>query len=151
MNKMNFTEKALKAYQNKKIKDDLKEQKEIDVFCGKALKALKEQFDLEDNFDQNINIIDKKSGSLKVILEDITISIQFSRGYYTFEMIKKCPRCGVEYTKDVKSLENIGEFLMEEHNKFDCDQVINRTKHIETTEERFINALRDLISEIGQG
>lgn len=141
---MDFKEKALEAYKNSKVEDDEITRKEAENFCNKALEALKEQF--VDIDLSKVVVEEKLPGQASVIVDNILIRINRGHGYYHFTMVKKCDKCGSEYTHDVRKIADIGEFIMKEHGQYDCEKTIEaKMVHVPTVEEKFMDALKELI------
>lgn len=146
---MSIREKALEAYKKKKAEDDKERSKEEEDFCKRALEALKDQFD--DDIDMSkVVVIEKNPGSTVVIIDDdIKMIISRSQGHHRFNMIKKCNKCGGEYTEDVRNLADIGKFLMKDHARYDCERNLKVETEVNISPEmKLAEALRDFFYEL---
>lgn len=147
---MSLSEIAIEAYRKKKAEQDKNYKEDADDFCESALEALKEQFG--DYIDiSKVGIVEEHPGYTTVMIgNEITIIITKFQGYHHFKMIKKCEKCGEDYSEDVRHIEDIGKFLSEEHDKIECDNNLRIKEGMKepTTEKKLISALRDFIYEL---
>lgn len=157
---MGLREKAIGVYEREKDVAKVNRMKEADMFAEKALKYIREILgDGEEIPDDcgDIIVLAKQPGSTSLRIDGILFSVSASDGYHHASAIKKCPVCGIEVDTMVFNLESLGKALVEPHNKYDCDRMLEIKKEMDdekngniiSTEGRLLLVLKDFVRENG--
>ena len=148
---MALKEKAIDAYNKRKIQTEAENLQEAENFYEGALKALKER--LGDNY-ANIQVLKKDIGDTIFDVDGIRMGVAKSQGYYDIYIIQKCQKCGEEFSKNITSLndpekvlEDIGKILQGKHDEYDCNKFLEakQPKKEPTTEEKLLDAFKQFI------
>jgi hypothetical protein len=152
-NMISFKEKAIEEYE-KKIEEDIDyEKKAANNLASTTLKILQERIG-KDNFSI-IDILEKNPYYTIFVVDGIKIKANYQQNFY---LLEKCNRCGLEEIPITGNyyqfLINVGKILKDGHDRHDCNKIIEskiskipKKKKIESSEEKLINALKEIISE----
>lgn len=149
---MGLKEKAIEVYEKEKELVKKSNEKEAENFAEKALKSFEEIFGAECG---DIEIVEKKPWATTFSVDGILFRVTTSQGYNEINMVKKCPICEAVTTDRVLNIKDIGKALVEPHNKYDCDRMLEIKKEagggenglVLSTEARLLEALKDFIRE----
>ncbi len=146
---MDLTDRAIAEYRKEQKLIEDENARTAEAFADKAAYALQDIIDVRR---ADMIITDKRPYSTSFIVGDVSFQVSASEDYCVVNMIRRCSLCGSDVMSKVLNLKDIGKMLVEPHNKYDCDRVVEMKKKEEgvgimTSEERLLEALKDFIAE----